>query len=175
MGLYAVLACIVVAGCSFKPGTVPAMIDAAVPDAPDASMVVIDAIDADACQSPFTRTMHGCHAFGAVANASHAAARAGCQAIGGDLPIVDNLGESNYLATATGADINARVSLGLTGSSLDGTQWTWIDGQTVAQKGYNNWSSTEPNSGEDCAVIRPDGLWAGRLCTEVFTSVCERN
>jgi hypothetical protein len=84
------------------------------------------------------------------------------------------MAESTYVATPTANDVNARVWIGLQGTSTDGSTWTWVDGETVAAKGFSNWNTGEPGSGDVRGVIRPDGTWAGRAGNELYIVVCER-
>ncbi len=183
MGCWRVALLTSLVGCSFSPGPYqgsPGVIDAREDDADITIDAAIDAPsidaapDADPCMSPFARTTHGCHAIAPVTPRNWNDARTACMGLGGDLPIVNTTGESTYIATATGADVNARVWIGLQGSSTDGTTWTWLDGQTVATKGLNNWNTGEPGSGDVRGVIRPDGTWAGRAGTELYIVVCEK-
>ncbi|KAG9330605.1 hypothetical protein JZ751_022367 [Albula glossodonta] len=62
--------------------------------------------------------------------------------------------------------------IGLTDSDEEGT-WKWVDGTTLTT-GY--WRSGEPNdsgSGEDCAVMYPDG-WNDLPCSNKAYWVCEK-
>jgi len=182
MGCWRIALLASLAGCSFNPGPFKGTgaIDAREIDADPTVDAAIDAPmvdaapDADPCMAPFTRTTNGCHAFAPVTPRNWSDARTACMGLGGDLPKIDTLAESTYVATATGADANARVWIGLQGTSTDGTTWTWLDGQTVAAAGLNNWNTGEPGSGDVRGVIRPDGTWAGRAGTELYIVVCEK-
>jgi hypothetical protein len=133
--------------------------------------------DAAPCNAPFSRTSHGCHAFPAdtgISALGWPAARAACQALGGDLPVIETEGESAHVASAATIPTQ-RVWLGLTGTTLNGASWTWVDGDTVAQQGLNLWVSGQPEAGDECATVRPDtARWSGRKCTNPLLVVCER-
>jgi hypothetical protein len=163
------LAIALVAACSF--GGNPVVLDAGPADA---------AVDADpaSCTAPFSVSAHGCHAFPAetaIRASAWAAARTACQAIGGDLPVIDSPAESSHVASAV-ANPNHRVWIGLTGTNLDGSTWTWLDtNQTVAERGLSLWVIGQPQAGERCALIRPlDGHWLGRDCAVKLVVVCEK-
>jgi len=155
------------AACSF-PGH-----EALDPDArpdPDA------AVDAAWCPTPFTLSDVGCHAMPSATGLgpmTWSAARGACQALGGDLPIIDSVSES--MAVASLLPATNRVWLGLTGAGNDGSTWQWLDGQTVATHGLSLWRSGQPTVSSDCAVVRPDTAeWAGRRCTDAMLVVCEK-
>ena len=160
----------IIAACNFDGNPIGAAGDAGLPDARiDANPVV--------CTAPFAPSPDGCHAFPAatgLASLSWAAARAACQALGGDLPVLETGTESAHVASA--AIGQQRVWLGLTGTATNGANWTWVDGQTVAQKGLSLWVPGQPDASDDCAMVRPDNnaQWSGRACTNKLIVVCEK-
>jgi hypothetical protein len=164
------LALIAAAGCGWSghdPGDGPTA------DAPRIDGAVADAAgdgatDADPCIAPYVRTAFGCHHFPAVPADTTGAATICAGAFGGGLPIVDTVEESVYLGqTALGADTLGRVWLGLT--NVAGT-WTWRDGTPAT---LTAWVTGEPSGTGPCAVLRNDGTWGDRLCTDLMTVVCE--
>ena len=96
-------------------------------------------------------------------------ARSFCQGMAADLPVIETVEESNYIATTVlPAGSGQRVWLGL--DMRSGT-WTWVDGTGLT---LTNWSAGEPGAGENVAALRPEGTWAGRLDTDVFYITCEK-
>lgn len=158
------------AGGGFAGQCVGDMFDAP-PGTIDSPPGTIDAgIDADPCMAPFVRTANGCHAFLTPMLATFDDGRTICQGMGADLPVVQTVEESTYIAASAGLTASDRALIGLDFRS--GT-WTWIDGTGLS---FTNWEVGEPSAGDNIAVIRPTptGTWAGRLATQPWFVVCEK-
>jgi hypothetical protein len=127
-------------------------------------------VDAEpACPAPFVESPNGCHGFFQPMTAAYDAGRAFCEGMGADLAVIETVAESNYIGST--ALVPGSAERALMGLDFRSGTWTWVDGSGLT---LTNWSAGEPGAGENVAVIRPDGLWAGRLDTEPFFIVCER-
>jgi hypothetical protein len=155
-----------------------------VPDAADTCPGVADPLQADLDSHPFycsgaadcaART--GCTLLAPVsgrmylwcggAAASWADAGAACAARGASLVQIEDVTTLDFLRAAG-------VSsgwLGLSDTEVEGT-WRWADGSALA---YANWGGGEPNDSggvEDCAELRPDGLWNDLDCASARPFTC---
>lgn len=64
------------------------------------------------------------------------------------------------------------VFLGITDEVTEG-QFMYVTGGRLA---YSNWKENEPNDhgqGEDCVLMRSDGLWNDISCMATCQAVCE--
>ena len=121
------------------------------------------------CLAPFVTSQYGCHAFLQPMATSFDDGRQKCLNRGADLAVVQSEGESSYIAKGAQLVEPQRALMGL--ERRDTPTWTWVDGSTLT---FTYWNPGEPGPSEPCGVIRPDGLWAGRSCTENFVLVCEK-
>ena len=99
-------------------------------------------------------------------------ARPLCQAIGGDLAVIGDQAEQDFIRTyATGGN---QWQVGLNQINVSGMNssgvWEWVDG-TLAMGGYENWRSGEPDN-RDCGAI-DSGLWIDWSCTNGENWICE--
>ena len=78
--------------------------------------------------------------------ATFAAARAHCQAIGGDLASIHSAAENAEAAALVG---EGSALIGFTDSANEGN-WIWTDGTVDS---YANWDEGQPEYEEDCAAI----------------------
>jgi hypothetical protein len=148
-------------GCSFSPGENE--VDAAGPaDAePDAE------VDAPpACATPFIESMHGCHLV-MSALADWAGARAMCQAVAADVPILDSAAETDHIEALANLSGMQRVWIGIDGRV---SYTTWIDGTAITGA---NWLTGQPDI-DECGAIRPDRRWVDRPCNASYSVVCEK-
>ncbi|XP_058889912.1 macrophage mannose receptor 1-like [Acipenser ruthenus] len=100
-----------------------------------------------------------------------------CGDQGGDLAVIDNQYENDFVASYL-EDIRAPVWIGLSDVLHEG-KFTWSDGSQVL---YTNWNAGEPNnfgdSGEHCTMIahshRETGRWNDGGCQSKLGFVCYR-
>ncbi|KAF4115375.1 C-type lectin domain family 10 member A-like [Onychostoma macrolepis] len=92
-----------------------------------------------------------------------------CTDRGGDLIIIDNREEQEFVNNMSGG---ADVWIGLTDIDEEDT-WKWVDGSRLTS-GF--WSFGEPNGhrGENCALNNPSG-WADYPCNNAFKWICEKS
>ena len=93
-----------------------------------------------------------------------------CEAIAAHLVTIDREAE-NSLVHGLIHDENAW--LGASDLVLEGS-WVWANGEGWA---FNRWESGQPDNGsgtEDCAFMRPNGLWNDDQCGHGVRYVCER-
>lgn len=129
--------------------------------------------------SPTNTSCQGC-ALGLMADHAYsycpgpltfAEARATCMGFGGDLVVIDDQAEQDFLlAQPVAAGPNY---IGLSDEATEGT-FVWVDGSAL---GFTAWNTGEPNNaldGEDCAQLAaPEGVWNDIACTTASAFVCE--
>lgn len=79
---------------------------------------------------------------------------------GGSLATISNAEQNDTINANSFTD---RVWIGFNDIDVEGT-FVWENGESVT---FTNWSAGEPNNsgGEDCAEMRPSGLWNDIPCT----------
>ena len=98
-------------------------------------------------------------------------ARTACMGFGGDLVIIDDQAEQDFLlAQPLTAGANY---IGLSDEAVEGT-FVWVDGSALV---FSVWGKGEPNNaleGEDCGQLAaPAGIWNDIACTDPAAFVCE--
>ena len=103
------------------------------------------------------------------------AAQAAAVALGGNLAIIDDQTENDWIANTFDqfGGVDRQLWIGMTDQAGEGN-WVWVDGSAV---GYTNWAANEPNDGaggedygmmdwhsvtaewNDLADSPPDGYW----------------
>ncbi|XP_018109364.1 asialoglycoprotein receptor 1 isoform X1 [Xenopus laevis] len=99
-----------------------------------------------------------------------------CQAMSSHLVVINSKAEQNYVFGITKEKV---TWLGLTDS--DGT-WKWVDG-TPYESAPTFWDELQPDNNtvkgqpgtEDCANMRPSGLWNDDHCQHQYQYICERS
>jgi cysteine-rich repeat protein len=119
-----------------------------------------------------TTTAH-CYRADPMATATWDAARAACQAWGGDLAAIGSAAENALVAGL----IQTSSWIGATDAAVEGA-FGWSSGELWM---YTNWALGEPNdsAGEDCTELYgPEttlpAQWNDLLCTTALPAVCER-
>lgn len=111
-------------------------------------------------------------------------ARARCQSVGMDLPIVDDALEDAFIT----AGIREHSFIGGSDQAVEGS-WIWLPNGNQFWSGgpsgspvnasYTNWESGQPSDGlfgQDCMVKDPpagNGKWETRPCTDADAFACE--
>lgn len=97
-----------------------------------------------------------------------------------DVVQIDNSAENDFVKTNWG---NANETwIGITEST--NTKWTWTTGTpsgfwnetTKSGPFYTKWATSEPGSGETCAIMNKspaNGTWNGKSCTLSHKTLCE--
>jgi len=88
-------------------------------------------------------------------------AKSYCENKGGHLLIVESEEENNFITqNFTLPFSNGRPFIGLSDEETEGV-WKWVDGRTLSDTGFSNWSSGEPNDsyGEDYGHYYNNGTW----------------
>jgi hypothetical protein len=98
-------------------------------------------------------------------------ARTTCMGFGGDLVVIDDQAEQDFLL---GQPVTAGPNyIGLSDEAVEGT-FVWVDGSAL---GFTVWNTGEPNNaleGEDCAQLAvPEGLWNDIACATGSAFICE--
>ncbi|MBK9752779.1 MAG: hypothetical protein IPO88_04590 [Nannocystis sp.] len=100
-------------------------------------------------------------------------ARLECGKRGGDLLVIDDVGEDKALANhgAAVAGTIGKWYCGFNDIAVEGS-FVWLDGLPA---GYTNWAPGEPsNTGdEDCTVLYDAGDWNDEDCAKAGPYVCE--
>ena len=152
---------------------------------PDADEVC-DTIDND-CDalvdewSPANQLCDGCAMHYAAPSVYHlcdgaysfAAARALCQARGGDLVILAGADEAATVTDLLAVD-GPKHWIGLSDRETEGT-FLWIDGSPLLPQ-QAQWNVGEPNNSggdEDCVELRPTGQWNDVICGGARAALCE--
>ncbi len=118
------------------------------------------------------RGEHGGHVYWfCTNNEDWDAARELCQAVGGDLAVINDESEQTFVADTAGSGewligLNKKNASGATAVDT----WEWVDGTEVSA-GYENWDSGEPDS-LDCGVMN-DGAWRDISCGNGEDWICE--
>jgi hypothetical protein len=128
--------------------------------------------------SPTNTSCNGCalglmgdHAYaycpGPVAWAD---ARTTCMVFGGDLVVIDDQAEQDFLL---GQPLDAVVYIGLSDEAVEGT-FVWVDGSALV---FTAWNAGEPNNaldGEDCGQLAvATAVWNDIACATAGAFVCE--
>lgn len=98
-------------------------------------------------------------------------ARTTCMGFGGDLVVIDDQAEQDFLL---GQPLTAGPNyIGLSDEAVEGT-FVWVDGTML---GFAAWGMGEPNDaleGEDCAQLgSADGAWNDIACATGSAFICE--
>lgn len=97
-------------------------------------------------------------------------ARTTCMGFGGDLVIIGDQAEQDFLL---GQPIEAVVYIGLSDEAVEGT-FVWVDGSAPA---FTAWGMGEPNNaldGEDCGQLAvATAVWNDIACATAGAFVCE--
>ncbi|MFN3200917.1 MAG: lectin-like protein [Bradymonadia bacterium] len=128
--------------------------------------------DAEACQAAtscvYVSSPAGKPYLICAEQRSYEDGRAFCQQYGGDLVIINDDTENEFLRTS----IDRTYRIGLTDALIEGN-FLWVDGSSVT---YDRWRGGEPNdagnAGEDCAELRTDGTWNDTPCGNL-PFICE--
>ncbi|XP_032424163.1 CD209 antigen-like protein C isoform X2 [Xiphophorus hellerii] len=105
-------------------------------------------------------------------------AREDCRNRGGDLVVINDDDEQNFLSTI----INKETWIGLNDIETEGS-WKWVDDTPLNQLLTKHWSNTQPDNGggdpqwgeEDCAHIQTNKLWNDRKCSSSMQWICEKD
>lgn len=101
-----------------------------------------------------------------------AEARTTCMGFGGDLVIIGDQAEQDFLLGQPLPAVPVHF-IGLSDEAVEGT-FVWVDGSAL---GFAPWGAGEPNDaleGEDCAQLRaPEGEWNDIACTTAGSFICE--
>jgi hypothetical protein len=105
--------------------------------------------------------------------ASWQAARIACQDWGGDLVIMEDPAEDDFVAGLA----DDSVWVGGSDTEADGV-FDWVDGQPMPRPPEGNWGANQPDSfpGEDCIEKRqePSESWYDQPCFRELRYVCEK-
>ncbi|XP_065124344.1 C-type lectin domain family 4 member E isoform X2 [Paramisgurnus dabryanus] len=98
-----------------------------------------------------------------------------CQALGGDLVIVNDKEEEVFLAKHVG-DINDFYWIGLTDSQTEGV-WLWVDNTPLNNNHSweyppDDWKVENP-IGEDCVILKKKTKWGDVSCLRREKRICE--
>ncbi len=107
-------------------------------------------------------------------------ARAHCMTLLGDLAIVNNADEQDFIANLL--ELKQRWWIGLGDGAIEG-QFVWVDGSPI-DPGFNVWGQEEPNNVDsdaigaaNCVVMTniffPNGIWQDEVCADLHIAVCE--
>jgi hypothetical protein len=116
--------------------------------------------------------MQGDHAYYYCPGpATFADARTSCMSFGGDLVVIGDQAEQDFLL---GQPLTAGPNyIGLSDEAVEGT-FVWVDGSALV---FSAWNTGEPNDaleGEDCVQLAvPDGVWNDIACATASPFVCE--
>ncbi|XP_027880148.1 CD209 antigen-like protein E [Xiphophorus couchianus] len=105
-------------------------------------------------------------------------AREDCRNRGGDLVVINDDDEQNFLSTI----INKETWIGLNDIETEGS-WKWVDDTPLTQLLTKHWSKKQPDNGggdpywgeEDCAHINTEKLWNDRNCSSSMQWICEKD
>ncbi|XP_072044711.1 uncharacterized protein [Amphiura filiformis] len=146
------------------------------------------AIAQSACDSGWEEYNGKCYYIQAPSVPSWDDARTACQGMGGDLVVINNQAENNFLQNLIPNTGRLGYWIGLTDAATEGT-FVWVD-STVARTGgvdslYTNWQEGEPNQAGDENCITMDtanynhnyflGGWNDVACTSAeYGYFCEK-
>ena len=104
-------------------------------------------------------------------------AREHCQTQGGDMVVLDDEGESRWLAGRAMALRRQWYWVGLTDQGHEG-HFVWVDGTALDDRPFRNWNRGEPNNMEDnehCVHMwaYSAGSWNDLVCDEPLGVLCE--
>jgi len=109
-----------------------------------------------------------------LAEVTQADAVAACEALGGQLVILETPERSDAVGETVSAVTSARFWIGLTDRDAEGS-WIWVDGSPLAYT--SRWAPGEPNDsgGEDCVHNNWNavGYWNDLDCSSTQPFVCE--
>lgn len=145
--------------------------DANAVDADGCSGCVVDCEDVGGAVAAKHPVTFHCYLYDALATLDWDAARAECQAQGGDLVVITSSEESDFLDQSFGAVAFDRAWIGLNDLAVEGT-FEWINGEPLS---YTEWNMDEPNDSggiEDCGEIRQPG-WNDLSCALLQAYACE--
>ncbi|XP_055036178.1 C-type lectin domain family 4 member F-like [Misgurnus anguillicaudatus] len=97
-----------------------------------------------------------------------------CQALGGDLVIINDKEEEVFLAKHVG-DLNDFYWIGLTDSQTEGV-WLWVDNTPCNNHSWeyppDDWKGQNP-IGEDCVILKKKTKWGDVSCLRREKRICE--
>ncbi|XP_072018798.1 hyalin-like isoform X2 [Amphiura filiformis] len=140
------------------------------------------------CEQGWTPYNGNCYWIQAPSVPSWNNARAMCQEMGGDLVIIDDQAENDFIRDLIPTTGMLGYWIGLTDTVNEGT-FVWVDGRVARNAGrdvlYTNWQAGEPNGAgiEDCTQMTTEnffsnyfrGGWNDQPCTiEDNGYFCER-
>jgi len=114
-------------------------------------------------------TLDGKSYYCSLFPASWAAAQDLCVDAGGNLAVVDNSDENEFLASFLETQA---AWIGLHDKTTEGS-FKWVDGTSL---GYSNWYPGQPNDygyGQDCTEMLPNGLWNDQYCDKHLEFIME--
>ncbi|XP_023192346.1 CD209 antigen-like protein C [Xiphophorus maculatus] len=105
-------------------------------------------------------------------------AREDCRNRGGDLVVINDDDEQNFLSTI----INKEPWIGLNDIETEGS-WKWVDDTPLTQLLTKHWAKKQPDNGggdpqwgeEDCAQILTYKLWNDCKCSSSMQWICEKD
>ncbi|XP_043988842.1 CD209 antigen-like protein C [Gambusia affinis] len=129
------------------------------------------------CPAGWMMFNYSCY-FLSTSSGSWDKAREDCRNRGGDLVVINDDDEQDFLSTI----IKKYTWIGLTDIETEGS-WKWVDGTPLTQLLNKYWANKQPDNGggdpqwgeEDCALILTTKLWNDLKCSDSQQWICEKD
>uniref|UniRef100_A0A3B5QNG6 CD209 antigen-like protein C n=2 Tax=Xiphophorus maculatus TaxID=8083 RepID=A0A3B5QNG6_XIPMA len=129
------------------------------------------------CPAGWRTFSSSCYFF-STSSGSWNKTREDCRNRGGDLVVINDDDEQNFLSTIT----NKETWIGLNDMETEGS-WKWVDDTPLTQLLTKHWEQPQPDNGggdpkwgeEDCAHITIYKLWNDRKCSASLQWICEKD